>query len=376
MDDMKKNKILVFNLEISGVNKYLFSQLEQKGWKLLIIDVPVPKICIILALIFSFRPDILQWERKFKQNIGKFAKLPWAFKARTKFCQRKIMKMNGKFDIIFQISGMFSPTLDYLKLKTPYVTFNDYTMALANKYPDDSTSQSQMTKWFSLEKELYQNATIIFTTSENTRNSMIHDYAIEPTKIITVRYGSKIDAIPKYEKNYANKTILFLGKSFEKKGGFVLLKAFQKVREEIPDAKLIIAGVKKEFLKIKQPGVNIFGYINDKEKIQNLYKEATIFVMPSFSEAFGLVFLEAMGFKLPCIGTNVDAMPEIIEDGVTGFLVPPKDDVLLSEKLITLLKNPELCVIMGLAGYKKLQKEFSWDSLGDEMDLNLKKIIN
>jgi glycosyltransferase involved in cell wall biosynthesis len=248
-------------------------------------------------------------------------------------------------------------------------------MALSKKYPEHAPPSSQIYKWLKIEKVLYKKAKFIFTTSENTKKSFINDYQIDPEKIITVRYGATLNNKPKSPKTYANKTILFIGKNFKRKGGYILLRAFQKVQKEINDAKLIIAGVHKHFLKIKQPGVKIFTYVKDKNIIYNLYKNASVFVMPSLSEPFGLVFLEAMGYKLPCIGSNVDAMPEIIVDETTGFLVNPNDVLSLSEKIIILLKNPDLCEKMGLAGYKRLNEMFLWDSLGDKLHYYLKKSI-
>jgi len=129
-------------------------------------------------------------------------------------------------------------------------------------------------------------------------------------------------------------------------------------------------------LNITQPGIEIVGFVKDKNIIKNIYEQSTIFVMPSLCEPFGLVFLEAMSYKLPCIGSTVDAMSEIIEDGITGFIVPLDDVDLLSEKIITLLNNPELCAKMGLEGYKRLKNEFTWDKLGDEIDNSLKKFLN
>ena len=368
------NRILILNLEISGVNKYLFSQLKRRGWELTIIDVPIPKICLLLAMLYSFTPHIFLWERRFKRKISELAKLPWAFKLRSKICQTKIKKFVGKTDIILQISGMFAPTLNYKNLNVPYVTLNDYTMTLANKYIDFSTPHSHMKKWLKLEKDVYENAKFIFATSDNTRKSFINDYGIESRKVITVRYGVTLKYTPKSNKTYDTKTILFLGKNFKRKGGFVLLEAFKKVREEIKDAKLIIAGANKDFLKINQPGVQMLGYVENRN-INNLFEKASVFVMPSLCEAFGLVFLEAMSHKLPCIGTTIDAMPEIIEDGKTGFLVPPEDIDLLSEKIITLLRNPDLCSTMGSEGYKQLNQKFSWDELGEKIDAHLRQCL-
>ena len=368
------NRIFILNMEISGVNKYLFSQLKKRGWELTIIDVPIPKICLLLALFHSFTPHIFQWEKKFKRKISELARLPWVFKLRSKFCQKKIKKFGRKTDVILQISGMFAPTLDYKNFNIPFVTLNDYTMVLANKYIDFSTPQSQMKQWLKLEKDVYKNAKFIFATSDNTRKSFINDYGMESKKVITVRYGVTLNYSPKSRKDYDTNTILFIGKNFKRKGGFVLLEAFKKVREEINDAELIIAGVQKDVLKIGQSGVNALGYVDNKT-INKLYEKASVFVMPSLCEPFGLVFLEAMGHKLPCIGTTIDAMPEIIEDGITGFLVPPNNAEQLSKKIITLLRNPALCASMGSEGFKQLNKNISWNDFGEKIDYYLKQCL-
>ena len=99
--------------------------------------------------------------------------------------------------------------------------------------------------------------------------------------------------------------------------------------------------------------------------------EASIFVMPSLCEPFGLVFLEAMAYALPCIGTRIDAMPEIITDGETGFLVTPKNVNDLAEKIITLLKNVRLLESMGEKGSEKVQMNFRWEDVGKKVDEHL-----
>ena len=63
--------ILVLNTELSGVNNFLFSQLEKRGWKLTIVDIPYPKICLLPTLFTSFTPNIFQWKQRFINKIGK-----------------------------------------------------------------------------------------------------------------------------------------------------------------------------------------------------------------------------------------------------------------------------------------------------------------
>jgi glycosyltransferase involved in cell wall biosynthesis len=368
-------KLIILNQYLSGVNKYIFNQLNRRGWNIDVVNVPFPPQNILKALILEFNLNIFQWRQNAIDHFLQSCSTSETFVKRTIFCQKNLEKLHGKFDLIFQISGMFAPTINYEKLKVPYVTFNDYTMSLSLKYPSTSSPPTEIQKWLELEKNLYQNASKIFTTSENTKKSLIDDYNIESKRVIVVRYGIPIEFEPKAAKSYTNKTILFIGRNFKQKGGFILLKAFQKVRNKIPNAKLLIVGVDKNIIRDKISGVEILGFIKDRNRINDLYEKSTIFVMLPYSEAFGLVFLEAMIHKLPCIGTNIDAIPEIILDGKTGFLIHPDDIEDLANKIIILLENPDLSKKMGILGYERAIKEYSWEDFGKTIDKNLRDLI-
>lgn len=371
-----KNRILVLNQGLSGVNKFIFSQLKKTGWDLTLLEVPFPKKCMLQAMISTFNPNLSQWKQKGKKKLSQLHKSSWTFLQRTKFCQEKLSKLDGKFDIILQISGMFAPTLDYKNFNVPFVTINDYTMALCKKYPEWASSPSELETWIELEKELYENARFIFAASENTRNSFINDYGIDARKVIKVSYGNTLEATTKFSRDLDNKILLFVGKDFERKGGYTLLESFQKVKQVIKDARLIVLGADKDFLNTRQPGVEILGYIKNINDVKSLYEQASVFVMPSLCEPFGLVFLEAMEYKLPCIGSTVDAIPEIIEEGKTGFLVPPGEATFLAEKIIKLLTDKNLSMQMGMAGYNLLKQKFNWDILGEKMDKCLKECVD
>ncbi len=316
-----QNRILLLNVELSGINKYLISQLEERGWEIISVDIPYPKILRWWSLLATFNLDIRLWKKDFSNRLEKLHKTAWTFVRRTKYCQRIIKRNRHSADVILQISGMFSPSLDLEAINIPYVTYNDYTMILSNKYEPWDAIFSEKAKFIKLERELYNNASCIFTTSENTRQSLIKDYGIDEIKVINVGYGVTLEEGEYRKKDYCSNIILFVGLDFERKGGQYLLEAFKKVKQYIPNAKLIIVGPKKQLININQLGVEILGKIRDKDMLRDLYQKASIFVMPTLCEPFGLVFLEAMVNKLACIGTNIDAMPEIIEDGKTGFLV-------------------------------------------------------
>ena len=84
--------------------------------------------------------------------------------------------------------------------------------------------------------------------------------------------------------------------------------------------------------------------------LKRRFYDAQILVMPTYREPFGIVFVEAMWAKTVCIGTSIGAIPEIIQNGTTGFLVEPGDCVALSRAIERCLDHPELLQVMGSEG--------------------------
>jgi glycosyltransferase involved in cell wall biosynthesis len=104
------------------------------------------------------------------------------------------------------------------------------------------------------------------------------------------------------------------------------------------------------------------GAVSDEELI-DLYKGCDVFLMPSRQEGFGIVFLEAMAFKKPVIGGNHGGTPEVVLHKETGFLVEHGDVDDLARRIATLLDDPELCQRMGEAGRRRVEENYTFESL-------------
>ena len=378
---MVKKRLLVLNLELSGINQYLLSSLKNRGWEMTIENISIPPICRQVSIISSFHPSMPRWKKQCDERFMKILKTGWMFKKITQQADRAVKKHKGNFDLIFQISSLFAPFSGLIEfsstngsLGNKYVLLLDYTTSLSKDYPGWAPFRHELEKRLSLERVIYNKAEFIFTTSENTRKSLINYYAVDPQRVQTIGHGLSIEEPDDFEKEYDGKTILFIGMDFERKGGFVLLDAFRQVREEVPDAKLIIIGPNKDIYNIKDPGVEFLGHSSDKQAMKGFYEKASIFAMPSLCEPFGLVFLEAMIYKLPCIGTNRDAMPEIIQNGKNGFLVPPGDSQSLAEKIIFLLKNASAMKQFGDHAQRHVREHFLWEKVTERIDGCLRKI--
>lgn len=152
------------------------------------------------------------------------------------------------------------------------------------------------------------------------------------------------------------------------KGQKYLVAAAARVVRELPDARFLIVGdgELKESLQrqIKDLGLErhvlLTGFRPD---VPGLMKSLDLFVMSSLTEGLGSAILEAMACRRAVVGTRTGGIPEAVEDGVTGLLVPPRDDGSLAAAIIRLLTDDGLRQSFGEAGRARVEREFSVDRL-------------
>ena len=154
------------------------------------------------------------------------------------------------------------------------------------------------------------------------------------------------------------------------KGVHVLLDAFAKCLENYPTASLVIVGdgVERARLEARARTLGVaarthfLGYAAHP-KLSAIARAFDIFAFPTFGEGFGLVLLEAMTLGKPVVASNVMAIPEIAIEGETGLLVPPNDSNSLSQALLKLMSDPNLCQQLGRAGRQRVEREFTVESM-------------
>ena len=104
-----------------------------------------------------------------------------------------------------------------------------------------------------------------------------------------------------------------------------------------------------------------------REEKEAFFRQADIFVFPTYYETFGLVNLEAMEYKLPVISTNEGGIPDIVKDGENGLICEKQNPVSLADCIAKLLDDEELRVKMGSAGHEKFCREFTLDKFENRM---------
>jgi len=172
----------------------------------------------------------------------------------------------------------------------------------------------------------------------------------------------------KSEVKEEDNLILFFGRIWEYKGLRYLIEAEPLITEKIPTAKIVIAGIGEDFKKYVKMMVHkenfiIHNHIIPNEMVAELFQKASIVVVPYIEASQSGIVPLAYAFKKPVVVTDVGSIPEVVDNGKTGYIVPPKDPEKLAEAIIDLLKDKEKRREMGENGYKKTEEELSWDNI-------------
>jgi glycosyltransferase involved in cell wall biosynthesis len=197
------------------------------------------------------------------------------------------------------------------------------------------------------------------------------------------------DIDEKYIKNQnlnisSKVNILFFSNLIKSKGIDDYLEALGILKSRNRHFKGIIIGAQADFTEKDLDDQLKHMYLSDqvsylgKQYSENKYKilqEVDIMVFPTKHESFGLVVLEAMQFSIPVISTKEGAIPEIIDDGITGFLVDKNSPEQIAEKLELLINNPELRKSMGRAGRKKYEKKYTLHKFEENMLQVFQRVI-
>jgi phosphatidylinositol alpha-mannosyltransferase len=198
------------------------------------------------------------------------------------------------------------------------------------------------------------------------------DYTIIPNGVDLEHFSADVAPIDRFCDGKVN--IVFVSRLEKRKGLIYLLKAYQKVKREFPNCRLIVVGpgtrLRNKYEKwVAETGtrdVVFIGYISYDE-LPRYYRTADIFCAPAISgESFGIILLEAMAMGKPIVASNIEGYASVVTDGAEGLLVPPKDEKALSQALISLMNDESLRQQMGAKGKVKAL-DYSWQQVAQRV---------
>jgi len=271
------------------------------------------------------------------------------------------------------------PGFDLLRVHSPTISLAALLFKRATGVPAVAHYHHLEERWIHrfLTKVLVSTCDRVITVSDFSRRQLISAFDLPPTKVDVVPNGVATKYRPQVKKVKRPQSLpkkdneiilLYLGSLKPRKNLLFLLDVFAEVHREEAATFLIIGGKGAQEAELKRhaqelgirDSVAFPGYIAEGEKVV-YYKLADIFVLPSLLEGFGLVAAEAMACGKPVVASNTSSLPEVVVDGKTGFLADPTrvDDFV--EKILRLVRDPDLRREMGEKGRMHVLQNFSWD---------------
>ncbi|MCR8635969.1 glycosyltransferase family 4 protein [Paenibacillus radicis (ex Xue et al. 2023)] len=339
-------------------------------------DVSIDLFLAFNRIAKSIREDhVLEIERDFHLHLINSI---YPYKVIRRLCEPNFLYnlpydilTKSKADIFHGTNFTLTPTLKAKNI----ITIHDLAYM---RYPEATSDRilKHHSKWVPYSA---QKCDRIIADSQQTKQDIIELLSIHQDKIDVVHLAADesfqyvqhtAPIIEKYQ--LPEKFILFVGTLEPRKNLLGLLKAFSLLKKNFGcSEKLVIVGAKGwKFTPIfdwvqehhLEEEVIFTGFIDD-EDLPGLYSAASVFVMPSIYEGFGLPLLEAMQCRTPVIGSNVSSIPEII--GEAGMLLPPEDSTAWAEGIYKMVSDAAVRECYSQLALER-SKLFTWDKTAAE----------
>jgi len=351
----------------SGSGTRFFTACREKGLLHRAFGVEAPNYLRLPLIALNHSFDRALWTQKFYLDTRYYRVLTHQIQKRLTPAdwEHPILQLGAIYDVPAIAAG-----------KTSCFSYHDGNLAERVKSPywPQGIPAGTIDKAREYERRVYEGMDVIFTMSEYLKASFVENFDVDERKVVCIGAGVNLQGIPAVEeKDYTGNMLLFVGVDFRRKGGATLLEAFRIVHERHPDSSLHIVGPRVLSIPDKDaPGVVFHGFLDkkvpgDMHTLQTLWRDACLFVLPSEYEPFGIAALEAQMYGIPCILTNRWAFPEMVQEGVTGELVPCGRAEPLAETILTLLDDPDRLGRMGRAARKNVVENYTWNAVVDRL---------
>src|SRR5262245_1100130 len=322
----------------SGISRFFFRECDRQGILHRAFGVELPIVTRAPLMALNFSRDRRRWQTTYYMD-------PRYRNALTAMVANSLTSEDFQHSFL-QIGAMYDvPSI--ARGRTACFSYHDGNIAYSRRspYAVKGIPTNDLQRALAFERRVYDGLTMIFTMSEDLRRSFIEDFEVPLERVTSIGAGINLEQIPHYvsDKDYSRQDVLFIGVDFARKGGWELLNAFATVHDRLPASRLHIVGPRN--LRIPAAlsrGVQYHGFLRKSDPVDHatltrLFRDCSLFVMPSIYEPFGIAPLEAMAHQLPCVVTNGWGLKETVVKGETGELVECGNIEDLGETLLRLL---------------------------------------
>jgi glycosyltransferase involved in cell wall biosynthesis len=299
------------------------------------------------------------WKGPFSVAVrDRVLSMPVMYAAMSRAARRTLERERHRLWFTVQTQSLWNSALEGV----PHFVYTDSTV-LANLYfKRKDFRYLRSAAWLERERSIYADATRVFVMSEHVGRSLTELYGIDASKVKRIGVGANLKNPPAHPQPAPreNKTILFVGLDWERKGGPELIAAFHRLRERHGDARLLIVGASPP---LKMARCEIIGRVAP-EKVPEYYAQAAIFCLPTRIEPFGIAFIEAMMHALAVAAPRHGAMLDYIEEKDTGVLYEPGDPEDIARALTWLLDHPAERQAIAARGFQAVRSLYTWDAVG------------
>ena len=313
----------------------------------------------------------------------RFAKWYWYRKYIQNYCNQLIKEQN----ITILEAADWTGITAFMRFKIPLVIrFHG-----SDTYFCHLEKRKQKLKNFWFEKLALQKAKAFIAPTTFAGNLSQKLFGLQNKKIQTIHNGLELGKFENsHPEEYQNGLLLYIGTIIRKKGVLELPKIFNQVRQQHPQASLILIGgdssdietqsqstwqlMQNRFQDDDLHSVTYLGKIPYHE-VQQYIKKAHVCVFPSFAETLGMVTIEAMAMQKPVVNTKIGWAKELIVDGESGFLVHPKNHQEYAAKITSILKDNVLAKKLGENARERVEKKFEITKIAAENIAFYKSLI-
>lgn len=291
------------------------------------------------------------------------------------FINKLIKAMESNFDVIH----LHNPLIPVIHTTLPTIITEHGTVkgGVAHREALDLFSlglKSFSRLYISIEKKLVNNADKVTAVSKSCAEELKMYYGIKDVEVVYNGVDTTF-FVPSEMRNEDEPYILYTGSLDARKGLVDLIRSAEQVCQEYPDIKFILTGkgsLERRLRKLVHHNFNLdknfsfVGYV-DRNTLLRYYQNATLYVLPSYYEGLPTTILEAMSCRIPVVATAVAGTSEVVLDGETGLLIPPKNHERLTRAILNLLNDKSLRNKMGKNARNKVEG-YSWENIAEETE--------